>query len=93
MEITKEQIEKIVRSRMPFGIKSKRGKMLFPFKTIEMFEKTIDCLSNGIYEDLSKLHLDAVSICACGSDNYYAEVHKDVTEYYCAICHEKISKH
>ena len=32
---------------------------------------------------LSKLHLDAVSICACGSNDYYAEVYKDVTKYYC----------
>jgi hypothetical protein len=61
MEITKEQIERMVRSRMPFGIQSKRGKMLFPFKTVEMFEKTIDCLSNGIYEELSKLHQPTVS--------------------------------
>jgi hypothetical protein len=61
MEITKEQIERMVRSRMPFGLKSKRGKMLFPFKTVEMFEKTIDCLSNGIYEELSQLNQNTVS--------------------------------
>jgi len=74
MEKTKEQIERMVRSRMPFGIQSKRGKMLFPFKTVEMFEKTIDCLSNGIYEELSKLHQPTVISSVCDNPHHDSEV-------------------
>jgi hypothetical protein len=42
---------------------------------------------------LSKLHQPTVSICACGSKEYYVEQYKDVVKYYCKSCHEKISKH
>lgn len=37
-----------------------------------------------------KLHQPAVSICSCGSNEYYVEQYKDVTKYYCNKCYEKI---
>ena len=36
------------------------------------------------------LSKSAVSICACGSNDYYTEVYKDITKYYCKKCHERI---
>lgn len=37
-----------------------------------------------------QLNIPAVSVCSCGSNDYFAEVHKDVTKYYCNKCYEKI---
>jgi ribosomal protein S27AE len=30
------------------------------------------------------------AICKCGSNDFYAEVYKDVTKYYCGQCGEKV---
>ena len=51
-------------------------------------------LEDEMFEEIKSqaLSQDVVSICACCSNKYYAEVYKDVTKYYCKSCHEKISK-
>lgn len=80
--ITKEEIIEILTNHSGYIDRSMSDKALHECNFSDVADKI-----------LSRLHLDAVSICACGSNDYYAEVYKDVTKYYCKKCHEKISKH
>lgn len=52
--ISKENIEKIVRSRMPILVKNQKGKIRYPFRSNHIQEEVIKHLSNGIYEELTK---------------------------------------
>lgn len=45
---------------------------------------------NEMIEFLSKLNQPNVSICACGSNEFFVEHYKDVVKYYCRECKEKI---
>lgn len=55
MKVTKQQIEEIVRSRIPIAIKNKNGNFTFPFKSVKMFNQTVECLTNGLHEELTKI--------------------------------------
>lgn len=53
--MTKEELEKIIRLRMPIAIKNSKGKFKYPFISGNAHEIVVEALTNGIYEELSKL--------------------------------------
>lgn len=63
--MTKEELEKIIRVRMPFAIKNSKGKLKYPFISGNANEIVVEALTNGIYEELSKLSQHDVSVSVC----------------------------
>lgn len=71
----------------------------FAYKTINNYEKYIkggklDTKVMKRYINRIKRHFNllqpTVSICACGSNEYYVEQYKDVTKYYCKDCNKEL---
>ncbi len=57
-----------------------------------IFSDNIPAYADWLEKKLALSQHD-VSVCACGSKEYYTEQYKDVVKYYCKSCHERISRH
>ena len=93
MELSKKQIELIIRRSTPFLIQNKHGKLKFPFISVSMQQKVIECLINGIYQELSNLQQSAIisSYCNCAiEDKDRKNFERNLNE--CRICEKQIKQ-